>query len=489
MQDLHILDLPDSFFVDGVWREPSSDRILQIADPSTGGPLGRIRLCAPTDVDLAAVAAARAFPAWAQTPSVVRADHLRGFAAGLRRHGDALIALMMRNGGKPRPEAEIDLGDAIATFDYYAGLADELDNRQDQPVHHAGGLHIGRVRSEPIGPVGLIVPWNFPLVTSAWKIAPALAAGCTVVLKTSEITPFLELAYARIALEIGLPPGVFNLVTGTADVGMAMTASRHFRKVSFTGSNQIGARVMQAVADRCLPVALELGGKSPIVVTADCDLALAVECIAGGIFYNAGQMCSATSRLIVERSIEPQLIEALRVRAENIRPGSPSEAGTGMGPITHRAQFDRVASFLEVAARDELDCIAGGRIAAGDGYFVPPTIYRNVPRDNAVWREEIFGPVLATTTFETDDEAIEKANDSEYALAASVVCGTSSRTKWFADRILAGQIWVNTPQIVYPDSAWGGFKASGVGRELGPWGLSSFLGVKHVTAPFSGNPT
>lgn len=484
MQRSEIFDLPDSVFYDGEWQSSSTDQVLEVTDPATGARLGRIRAGGAADVQAAAVAAARAFVAWSRTPSAKRAEYLRGFAAALRQHGEQLIQIMMRNGGKPRLEAEIDLGDAIATFSYYAGLADEFDSRQDQVVHHLGGQHLGRVRHEPIGPVGLIVPWNFPLVTSAWKIAPALAAGCSVVMKTSEVTPYLELIYARIAQEIGLPAGVFNLVTGAAEVGAAIAENSIFRKVSFTGSNAIGAKVMHAVADRCLPIALELGGKSPIIVTADCDVDLAVDCIVGGVFYNAGQMCSATSRLIVERSIEPQLIEALKARADSIRVASPFEADTSMGPITHRAQLRRVAAFLSGARHDGLKCIAGGSIAAHqEGFFVPPTIYRDVPAENAIWAHEVFGPVLATTTFDGDEEAIEKANASEYALVASVVSGDPLRAKSISDRVSAGQIWFNTPQIVYPDSTWGGFKASGIGRELGPWGLKSFLGVKHVTSP------
>lgn len=484
MQSPDVFDRPDSVFYDGAWQRPATEQIIEVTDPATGQRLGCIAAGGAADVHAAALAATRAFVGWSQTPSAVRAKYLRAIGSALQQRGEQLIMIMMRNGGKPRFEAEVGLGDAIATFSYYAGLADGFDSQQDNLVHHLGGHHVGSVRHDAIGPVSLIVPWNFPLVTSAWKIAPALAAGCTVVLKTSEITPYLELIYAKIAQEIGLPPGVFNLVTGTTEVGAALAANPLFRKVSFTGSNAVGAKVMHAVADRCLPIALELGGKSPIIVTADCDLDLAVDCIAAGVFYNAGQMCSATSRLIVERSIEPQLVEALKARADRIRVGSPFDAGIDMGPITHRAQLRRVAAFLSGAEYDGLKCVSGGHIATDqEGFFVPPTIYREVPAENTIWTHEIFGPVLATTTFGSDEEAVQKANASDYALAASVVSGDAQRAKSIINQISAGQIWYNTPQIVYPGSAWGGFKASGVGRELGPWGLASFLGVKHVTSP------
>ncbi|KUJ86266.1 aldehyde dehydrogenase [Ruegeria marisrubri] len=471
-------------FVNGEWRSDEGAALLDVHDPSTNARFAAVPAGNAQDVADASAAAASAFAAWKDTDSATRAEFLRGFARGLKARQDALVALQMRNNGKPRVEAEIDVGDAIATFDYYASLADTLDARQNARVDHAGGEHFGLVRHEPVGPVGLIVPWNFPLVTSAWKIAPALAAGCTAVMKTSEMTPLIELVYADIAEEIGLPAGVLNIVTGGAEVGIALTSAPELRKISFTGSNMIGAKVMAAVAPRCLPVALELGGKSPIIVTADADIEQAVECIIGGIYFNCGQICSATSRLIVDRSIEPALIEAVVERTRGIKVGSPFDEGAEMGPITTRAQYHKVLDYLAKAKVDGLDCVAGGGgLDLGSGNFIQPTIYRNVPHDHAIWREEIFGPVLATTTFGTVEEAIAIANDTGYGLVGSVVSDDWDRGKAIADRIEAGQIWINTPQIVYPDSAWGGFKASGIGRELGPWGLSGYQGVKHILSP------
>jgi betaine-aldehyde dehydrogenase len=307
-----------------------------------------------------------------------------------------------------------------------------------------------------------------------------LAAGCTAVLKTSEMTPLNELVYGDIAAEIGLPAGVLNIVTGGADVGIAMTRAPEFRKVSFTGSNMIGAKVMEAVAARCLPISLELGGKSSIIVTADADIDQAVGCIMGGIFFNAGQMCSATSRLIVHRSLEPRLIDALVERARALKVGSPFDDGTEMGPITTNAQCHKVLWMIEEAKSDGLDCLTGGKAIDREGFFVAPTIFRNVPKDHMLWRDEIFGPVLVSTTVSSDEEAIRLANDTHYGLVGSVVSGDWDRAKLIADQIMAGQVWINTPQIVYPDSAWGGFKQSGIGRELGPWGLSGYQGVKHI---------
>jgi betaine-aldehyde dehydrogenase len=398
----------------------------------------------------------------------------------LESRKEYLVRVQMHNNGKPKVEAEIDVGDAIATFDYYASLTEGLDARQDARVDHNGGAHFGLVRHEPVGPIGMIVPWNFPLVTSAWKIAPALAAGCTAVMKTSEMTPLNELVYAEIAEEIVLPAGVLNIITGAAEVGIALTRAPELRKISFTGSNMIGAKVMEAVSARCLPVSLELGGKSPMVVTADANIDHAVDCIMGGIFFNAGQMCSATSRLIVDKSIEPQLMDALVAKTRALKVGSPFEEETEMGPITTKAQCHKVLWMIEEAKSDGLNCVVGGRAIDRDGHFVQPTIFRDVPHDHMIWRDEIFGPVLAATTVSSDEEAIAAANDTHYGLVGSVVSGDWDRAKRIANRIEAGQIWVNTPQIVYPDSAWGGFKQSGIGRELGPWGLSGYLGVKHI---------
>lgn len=477
-----LLDRDRTVFVDGEWRTGCGSDLLTVIDPSNGNTLARLKPGGPKDVERAAKAAADAFAGWKACPSPERAYYLRGFARGLEARRDYLVRVQMHNSGKPRGEAGIDVDDAIATFDYYAGLAGGLDAAQDARVDHAGGQHFGLVRHEPVGPVGMIVPWNFPLVTSAWKIAPALAAGCTAVLKTSEMTPLNELVYGDIADEIGLPAGVLNIVTGAAEVGIALTRAPQFRKISFTGSNMIGAKVMEAVSGRCLPVSLELGGKSPIVVTADADIDHAVNCIIGGIFFNAGQMCSATSRLIVDWALEPRLVEALIERTDALKVGSPFEEGTEMGPITTEAQFRKVLWMIEEARSDGLDCLTGGGAIDRDGHFVRPAVFRNVPHDHMLWRDEIFGPVLATTIVDSDDEAIAVANDTRYGLVGSVVSGDWERGKRLADRIVAGQVWINTPQVVYPDSAWGGFKESGIGRELGPWGLGGYQGVKHIVS-------
>ncbi len=475
-------DRDHTTFIDGVWETGLGGTVLEVADPSTGAVFAKARTTSDRQVECAAAAAARAFGPWARLSAGDRAGYLRGFARGLESRAAELEALQMVNSGKPRIEASIDLGDAIATFDYYADLIEERARSPHADTSLGGGSHRGRVRHEPIGPVGLIVPWNFPLVTSAWKIAPALAAGCTAVLKPSEATPLAELCYGDIAREIGLPAGVLNIVTGAAPVGKALTEARALRKISFTGSNAAGAKVMAAAATRGLPVSLELGGKSAIIVTEDANLDLAVECVAAGIFFNAGQVCSATSRLLVHEAVEAKLLEALVERVRGMAVGSPFAGRCDMGPLTTLAQLDKVNRYFAAADAGGCDCLAGGHRLDGPGYFAAPTIYRDVDVSSPIWTEEIFGPVLASRRFRNDDEAIALANASEFGLAGSVVAGDPARADRLAARMEAGHIWINTPQIVYPQSAWGGFKSSGIGRELGPWGLASYQGVKHITA-------
>lgn len=483
MIETPLLERAHSLFIGGAWRAPAAPQPIRVVDPSTGGPLAEINAAGTTDVDAAVAAAAAAFPVWRRLSGQERGRYLKAFAIALQPRRAALARLQMRNNGKPQGEAETDVADAIATFDYYAELAEQLDGRQNSPVALPDAGYGGRARFEPLGPVGMIVPWNFPLVTSAWKIAPALAAGCTIVLKTSEYTPFVELAYGDIAAEIGLARGVLNIITGTGAAGAALTGDHRLRKLSFTGSNGVGSKVMAAAAARAVPVSLELGGKSPIVVFADAEKEPAVDCILAGIFYNCGQMCSATSRLLVERRIAGHLLERLVERSRALTVGSPFADGTEMGPLTTEPQYRKVLASFERARADGLRCLTGGHaLSQGEGFFVAPTIYADVPTESALWREEIFGPVLAVRRFDSEAEAIALANDTAFGLVATVVTGDAARADRVAAAIDAGHIWINSPQVIFPQTAWGGFKASGIGRELGPWGLQAYLGVKHITA-------
>ncbi|MBB1518725.1 aldehyde dehydrogenase family protein [Aquipseudomonas guryensis] len=470
-------------FIDGTWQTASCATRLPVFNPSNGEQIASVACASEADVELAVQAAQRALPAWSQRPASERAAYLRAFAAQIEARGPQLIELQMRNSGKPRHEAELDIADAIATFVYYADLADGLDARQNAAVALPDSSYQAFTRLEPLGVVGLIVPWNFPLVTSAWKLAPALAAGCCVVLKPSELTPLIELQLGEIASAIGLPAGVFNLLPGDAATGAALVAHPQIAKLSFTGSNAVGRKVMQAASARTLPVALELGGKSPILVFADSDLEQAVQWIIAGICWNAGQMCSATSRLLVEESIADALLDRLASALAALKVGDPHSEGCEMGPMTSQAQLHKVLEYFAIAEREGLQCLGGARQLPGPGWFVAPTLYADVPQDSRLWREEIFGPVLCTRRFKDEADALQQANACDFALAATVVSADRNRALRVAAALEAGHVWINSAQVIYPHTSWGGGKASGIGRELGPWGLSAFQQVKHITVP------
>ncbi|RFB79982.1 aldehyde dehydrogenase family protein [Methylovirgula sp. 4M-Z18] len=474
----------DQLFIDGRWQAPTKPATIDVYDPYRETAYHTVAAGGAEDVIKAAAAAKRAFPAWKNLGGQGRAVYLRAIASELRSRAEELARLSSRNNGKPIAEARIDLSDAANTYEYYAEQAVALEDKQNSAVAVPDSAFASRLRLEPTGVVGLIVPWNFPLVTTAWKVAPALAAGCTIVLKPSEITPIVELEMGAIAQRVNLPPGVLNIVTGTGlDVGAPMTTHPDLAKISFTGSNAVGARVMAAAAAGVKSVGLELGGKSPIVVCADADLDQAVECITGGIFFNAGQMCSATSRLLLAREIADEVMQRVIAAARALRPGDPLDEATTLGPMTMKAQYDKVLGYIERGKAEGLRLVTGGGRYEGmnHGWFIAPTIFTDVPVTSALWREEIFGPVLCTRTFETEEEAVVLANDCDFGLVATVMSSDVTRANRIADAIDAGHVWINSPQVIFVETSWGGFKASGIGRELGPWGLSAYLEVKHTT--------
>ncbi len=473
-------------FIDG-HRTPSGSADIQaVHNPATEAVIARVPQGTPADVDRAVAAALRALASWRTRTAVERGWYLLAIADELERRGEEIVRLSSGNNGKPLAEARIDLGDAVATYRYYGEQAEALlDARQDADVPVAMPGYASRLRLEPAGVAGLIVPWNFPLVTTAWKLAPALLAGCTAVLKPSEVTPLPEMVMAEIAEAVALPAGVLNIVNGTGEgVGAPLVTHPGVAKVSFTGSNMVGAQVMRAAAEDARSISLELGGKSPILVFEDADPDQAVEWIMAGIFFNAGQICSATSRLLIHESAADTVLPRLKAAAEALALGDPLDEATEMGPLTTATQYDKALAYFRQAEREGLTCLTGGAAADREhGYFVAPTVYTNVPTNSRLWREEIFAPVLCTHTFTTEDEAVALANDCAYGLAATVVSANTERAHRVADRLEAGHVWLNGPQVILPETAWGGYKASGIGRELGPWGLHAFLEVKHVSYP------
>ena len=468
-------------YIDGEWR--AGHDVLEVINPATESRLAQVSVGDMTAVTQAVDAASRAFAGWSKSTGRERGALLRKIAQGVREQREALMHLQSSNNGKPLFEAGIDVDDVIATFEYYAGVAEDLDARQDRPVALPSDEFSARLRREPCGVVGLIVPWNFPMVTTAWKLAPALASGCCVVLKPSEVTPLAELQLARIIAESGLPAGVFNLVCGTGlAVGAPLAADRRVAKISFTGSNAVGVQVMQRAAETIKGVSLELGGKSSLLVLADADLDLAVELACSGGFFNAGQMCSATSRVLVADTLADEFLQRLRARAEGIRVADPFAEDVEMGALINRAQYQRVLGHIQRGIEDGARLLCGGERPAdlARGYFIRPTVFTAVPLDSALWNEEIFGPVLCVRSFATEDEAIALANDSDFGLVASVVGTDVESAERVANALQAGLVWINAPQVIFPQTAWGGYKQSSIGRELGPWGLAAFQEIKHV---------
>ena len=468
-------------YIDGEWR--AGHDVLEVINPATESRLAQVSVGDMAAVTQAVDAASRAFAGWSKSTGRERGALLRKIAQGVREQREALMHLQSSNNGKPLFEAGIDVDDVIATFEYYAGVAEDLDAGQDRPVALPSDEFSARLRREPCGVVGLIVPWNFPMVTTAWKLAPALASGCCVVLKPSEVTPLAELQLARIIAESGLPAGVFNLVCGTGlAVGAPLAADRRVAKISFTGSNAVGVQVMQRAAETIKGVSLELGGKSSLLVLADADLDLAVELACGGGFFNAGQMCSATSRVLVADTLADEFLQRLRARAEGIRVADPFAEDVEMGALINRAQYQRVVGHIQRGIEDGARLLCGGERPAdlARGYFIRPTVFTAVPLDSALWNEEIFGPVLCVRSFATEDEAIALANDSDFGLVASVVGTDVESAERVANALQAGLVWINAPQVIFPQTAWGGYTQSSIGRELGPWGLAAFQEIKHV---------
>ncbi|WNJ86816.1 MULTISPECIES: aldehyde dehydrogenase family protein [Pseudomonas] len=468
-------------YINGAWHAGQAS--LEVINPATEAVLAHVSVGDASTVTQAVDAASAAFIDWSKSTGRDRAALLRKIAQGVSEQREQLMHLQSSNNGKPLFEAAIDVDDVIATFDYYASVAEAMDASQDSPVALPSADFSARLRREPCGVVGLIVPWNFPMVTTAWKLAPALAAGCCVVLKPSEVTPLAELHLARIIAEAGLPVGVFNLVCGTGlEVGAPLAADRRVAKISFTGSNAVGVQVMQRAAETIKGVSLELGGKSSLLVLADADLDLAVELACGGGFFNAGQMCSATSRVLVADSLADEFLQRVQARAEGIRVADPFADDVEMGALINRVQYQRVLGHIQRGVEDGARLLCGGDRPADlpQGFFIRPTVFTDVPLDSALWNEEIFGPVLCVRRFTSEAEAIALANDSDFGLVASVVSASHETAERVANALQAGLVWVNAPQVIFPQAAWGGYKQSSIGRELGPWGLAAFQEIKHV---------
>lgn len=473
-------------FIDGKWVTPVKGGTFEIVNPATEEVIHKAAGASAEDVDIAVTAARRAFDkdGWPKLSGRERARYLRAIADGIRARQGEIARLEVIDNGKPLPEADWDVADAAGCFDFYAGLAEQLDNDPEEPIALADARFTSKAVREPIGVAGTIIPWNYPLLMAAWKVAPALAAGCTVVLKPAEVTSLTALELAAVADEAGLPPGVLNIVTGAGSVaGQALIDHKGVDKLAFTGSGPVGSKIMAAAARDIKRVSLELGGKSPFVVFDDADIDEAVEWIMFGIFWNQGQVCSATSRVLVQERIYDRLLSRLIEETKKIMIGNGLEEGVLLGPLVSRRQYEQVLRAIEAAKAAGATIACGGKRPEGfdRGYYLEPTILTDVPLESDAWREEIFGPVLCIRPFSTEDEAIELANDSRFGLAAAVMSKDDVRAERVAAAFRAGIVWINCSQPTFTEAPWGGYKESGIGRELGRWGLENYLETKQIT--------
>jgi aldehyde dehydrogenase (NAD+) len=454
-----------NLFIGGKFVEPHSGKWFETLNPSTEDTLAEIAEADAEDVDRAVKAARQAYEkTWRKISASDRSKYIFRIARLIQEKARALAVVETMNGGKPIKESrDVDVPLAAAHFFYYAGWADKLE------------YAFPNRNVEPLGVAGQIIPWNFPLLMAAWKLAPALAAGNTVVLKPAETTPITSMMLAEIIQEADLPPGVVNIITGAGQTGAALVAHDDVDKVAFTGSTEVGKRIQRAIAGSKKKLTLELGGKAPNIVFEDAPIDQAVEGIVNGIYFNQGHVCCAGSRLFVQESVVEPVIRKLRERIQTLRVGNPLDKNTDVGAINSRAQLEKIQELVDCGVEEGAEMFQSACTLPARGYWFAPTFFTGVSQSSRIAQEEIFGPVLSVLTFRTPEEALEKANNTPYGLSAGVWTEKGSRILKMASKLRAGVVWANTYNKFDPTSPFGGYKESGFGREGGLHGLAPYV--------------
>ncbi len=451
--------------IGGAMVEPKSKKWFASISPATEEPLAQVALAGPADVDAAVGAAREAYEnGWSAMRPAERAKIIFRIARILQERARELAVAESLDGGKPIKESrDVDLPLAAAHFFYYAGWADKLE------------YAFPNRRPRSLGVAAQVIPWNFPLLMLAWKVAPALACGNTVVLKPAETTPLTALLFADVCRQAEVPPGVVNIVTGDGSTGAALVEHPGIDKVAFTGSTEVGKAIQRKLAGRGIPLTLELGGKAANIVFDDCAVDQAVEGVVNGIWFNQGHVCCAGSRLLVQESIAEEVVAKLKRRMQTLRVGDPLDKNTDIGAINSQAQLDRIRELVRSGEEEGAEIYQPPCALPDRGFWFPPTVFTSVAQSYRIAQEEIFGPVLSVLTFRTPDEAVEKANNTAYGLSAGIWTEKGSRILWMAERLRAGVVWANTFNRFDPTSPFGGYKESGFGREGGRHGLEAYL--------------
>jgi len=477
------LTVPEGqLFINGEWRASAGGKQIPVINPATEEVVGSVAAAGKADLDAAVDAARAALDGpWGKMSARARGALMWNLGVRLMAHLDELARLETLHNGKPIFEArQIEIPAAAECFQYYAGWADKIHG-ETIPVK---GNYLTYTLREPVGVVAAIVPWNFPLLLTSWKVAPALACGNTVIIKPATQTPLTALALADLANEAGIPPGVINVITGQGrDIGPAIVGHPGIDKIAFTGDTKTGREIMRGAADTLKRITLELGGKSPNIVFADADLEAAVRGATTGIFYGKGEVCAAGSRLLVDNRIKSEFIDKVVARTKKIVPGDPMDPKTRLGAISSKGQMESVLRYIDIGRQEGATLVAGGNrtdIGTGKGFFLEPTVFADVTPTMTIAREEIFGPVLAAIEFTDVDEAIARANDSDYGLAAAVWTRDIKKAHYVAKRLMAGTVWVNTYNVYDTAAPFGGYKQSGFGREMGMHALEHYTQVKTV---------